>query len=283
MEKKKVVGDGVVTGQAMIDGRPVYLFAHDGTFLGGALGYSRFTSTYSDNQGSLDADARSLHIYGGYTADSGLALDASVSYTTSDYSLKRAVELFELSPDGTSYSSLGRNIAQSSPGVSQLSTSFGVTYTIMRGTWTFSPQAQVLYLRSDFDAFSESGPSSFNLAYPSRSSNGTSLSAGVYVDRAFATTIGAFRPYSRVLYYSDRGSTPDLFANFVTPNADGSHTSLRLSTQQPDRLYGTIEIGLGFSRPIGTRTWDFNLAAMQLFDSGDLSRWALRADMRVPF
>ncbi len=38
MEKKKVVGDGVITGQALIDGRPVYLFAHDGTFLGGALG-----------------------------------------------------------------------------------------------------------------------------------------------------------------------------------------------------------------------------------------------------
>ncbi len=252
-------------------------------FLGGALGYSRFDSTYSDNQGTLDADARSLHVYGGYTADSGLALDTSLSYTRSDYDLKRVVELFQLSADGTSYSSLGRDIAHSSPAAGQLSTSLGVTYTIMRGTWTFSPQAQVLYLRSDFDAFAESGPSSFNLAYPDRSSNGTSLSAGVYVDKAFATTIGAFRPYSRLLYYSDRGSTPDLFANFVTPNPDGGHTSLRLTTEQPDRLYGTIEIGLGFSRPIGTRTWDFNFAAMQLFDSGDLSRWALRLDMRVPF
>ncbi|HEY9676578.1 MAG TPA: acyl-CoA carboxylase subunit beta [Drouetiella sp.] len=38
MDKKKVVGDGVVTGQATIDGRPVYIFAHDATFLGGALG-----------------------------------------------------------------------------------------------------------------------------------------------------------------------------------------------------------------------------------------------------
>lgn len=38
MEKKRVDGDGVITGQATIDGRPVYLFAHDGTFLGGALG-----------------------------------------------------------------------------------------------------------------------------------------------------------------------------------------------------------------------------------------------------
>ncbi len=38
MEKKRIDGDGVITGQATIDGRPVYLFAHDGTFLGGALG-----------------------------------------------------------------------------------------------------------------------------------------------------------------------------------------------------------------------------------------------------
>jgi len=38
LEDKKVVGDGVVTGQGTIDGRPVYIFAHDATFLGGALG-----------------------------------------------------------------------------------------------------------------------------------------------------------------------------------------------------------------------------------------------------
>jgi acetyl-CoA carboxylase carboxyltransferase component len=38
MAAKKAVGDGVITGQAHIDGRPVYLFAHDATFLGGALG-----------------------------------------------------------------------------------------------------------------------------------------------------------------------------------------------------------------------------------------------------
>lgn len=38
MDKKRVAGDGVITGQAQIDGRPVYLFAHDATFLGGSLG-----------------------------------------------------------------------------------------------------------------------------------------------------------------------------------------------------------------------------------------------------
>ncbi|PWU02653.1 MAG: methylmalonyl-CoA carboxyltransferase [Candidatus Melainabacteria bacterium] len=38
MQKRLADGDGVITGQAKIDGRPIYLFAHDGTFLGGALG-----------------------------------------------------------------------------------------------------------------------------------------------------------------------------------------------------------------------------------------------------
>ncbi len=38
LENKKVYGDGVITGQGKIGGRPVYIFAHDGTFLGGALG-----------------------------------------------------------------------------------------------------------------------------------------------------------------------------------------------------------------------------------------------------
>lgn len=38
MEAKESYGDGVITGQARIDGRTVYLFAHDATFVGGALG-----------------------------------------------------------------------------------------------------------------------------------------------------------------------------------------------------------------------------------------------------
>lgn len=37
MEKKKILGDGVVTGYGEINGRLVYLFAHDFTVFGGAL------------------------------------------------------------------------------------------------------------------------------------------------------------------------------------------------------------------------------------------------------
>ncbi len=38
MQEQEVAGDGVVTGHALIDGRPVYLFSQDFTVLGGSLG-----------------------------------------------------------------------------------------------------------------------------------------------------------------------------------------------------------------------------------------------------
>jgi acetyl-CoA carboxylase carboxyltransferase component len=40
MEKKKTLGDGVVTGYGMIDNRLAYAFSHDFTVLGGSLGWA---------------------------------------------------------------------------------------------------------------------------------------------------------------------------------------------------------------------------------------------------
>ena len=38
MDKKRIAGDGVVTGHGMIDGRPVFVFSQDFTVFGGSLG-----------------------------------------------------------------------------------------------------------------------------------------------------------------------------------------------------------------------------------------------------
>ena len=38
MDKVNAPGDGVITGYATIDGRPVYLYAQDFTVIGGSLG-----------------------------------------------------------------------------------------------------------------------------------------------------------------------------------------------------------------------------------------------------
>jgi len=38
IEERKILGDGVVTGHGTVDGRPVFVFAHDFTVFGGSLG-----------------------------------------------------------------------------------------------------------------------------------------------------------------------------------------------------------------------------------------------------
>lgn len=40
MEKKKIAGDGFITGSGKVHGRPVFLFSHDFTVLGGSLSAS---------------------------------------------------------------------------------------------------------------------------------------------------------------------------------------------------------------------------------------------------
>ena len=254
----------------------------DRFFAGVALGYSNFELDYSADQGSLEADATSLHVYSGYSLPNGLSFDASVSAMRSDYSQDRVIELLVLNEAGTGFQSLGRDVAEGDTTVNQYGANFGVTYTIMRDTWTIAPQAQISFMRTTYDAFSETGPSEFNLRYDERTNSSRSLSVGSHFDRTFATSVGAFRPYLRAFYFADSGSSPDLLATFALADPDDGVTPLAISMQEPDRRYGTAEIGLGFSRPIGTRTVDFNFGYMQTFSFQDLDRWALRFDVRVP-
>ncbi|MGB0133546.1 autotransporter outer membrane beta-barrel domain-containing protein [Dokdonella sp.] len=253
-------------------------------FFGGvALGYTSLDGDYAFDQGSLDADATTFYLYSGYSLPNGLSFDGSFSYMRTDYQQKRVIELYELNAAGNGFQSLGRDIANGDQTVDQYGVNFGVTYTIMRGTWTFAPQAQISYLRTEYDAFQETGPSEFNLSYLSRSNSGQVFSIGGYFDKTFATSVGAFRPYLRAFYFADNsGSAKDLQSVFVTPGTDGNQVPLSLSMVEPDSRYGTAEVGLGFSRPIGTRTVDFNFGYMQTFSFQDLNRWQVRFDVRIP-
>lgn len=254
----------------------------DQLFAGFALGFSRFDADFDRDQGSLEGDARSLHVYGGYALANGLAFDGSLGAIRSDYSQRRVIELYALDAAGTGFTSLGRDVARGNLDVDQLNASFGATWTIMRQAWTIAPQAQLTLTRTDYGRFTERGPSAFNLSYAQRDANGRSFSFGSYFDRTFATSVGAFRPYVRALYHADSGSVKDLAASFAQSNDDGTNTVINLSMDRPDQRYGSAELGVGFSRPIGTRTVDFNAGYLQMFGFDGWDRRALRFDVRVP-
>ncbi|MEO8010708.1 MAG: autotransporter outer membrane beta-barrel domain-containing protein, partial [Dokdonella sp.] len=254
----------------------------DRLFAGAALGFSRFDGDYSNDQGSLEGAARAAHVYGGYSLPSGLGFDAALYTMRTDYTQRRVVELLALDAAGTGVVSLGRDVALGDTEVKQSGGSVGATWTFMRDAWTFAPQAQLSFLRTRYAAFSESGPSAFNLHYLKRAGRSRSFSAGAYIDHTWATSAGAFRPYGRAFHFFDSGPSRGLLAEFALDNDDGARTPLALTMNELDRRYATGELGLGFSRPIGTRTVDFNMGYLQMFGFSDWDRWALRFDVRIP-
>ena len=58
MDRKKIHGDGGVTGYGTIDGRLVYVFAHDFTVFGGSLSET-FAKKILKNNGSCSTERRS--------------------------------------------------------------------------------------------------------------------------------------------------------------------------------------------------------------------------------
>lgn len=57
MERKRVDGDGVVTGYGTIDGRLVYVFAQDFTVMGGSLGQAHAAKIVRAQQAALKVGA----------------------------------------------------------------------------------------------------------------------------------------------------------------------------------------------------------------------------------
>lgn len=258
---------------------------NDRTFAGVAFGYSRLKSNLTDGQsGDLNANTWSLHGYGGYAPTADLNLDASVSWLHTRYRQNRSIELQQVTLDANGnvldVKPLPAESANGKTNTNQLAASIGATWNLRRGDWTFAPQAQYQFIKADVDGFQETGSSLFLVRYGSQHIVTRSLSAGVYTDVTAATNIGTFRPYARVLFYADAGTgVRNLAASFVS----GSQAIEGLVINEPDRSYGTAEVGLGFSRPIGSRTVDFNFSAMKLFWFTAFDRWSVRADMRVPF
>jgi outer membrane autotransporter protein len=250
----------------------------DTTFLGAALGWSKFSSDYSRVTGDLDARSHSLHLYSGYSAANGFSLDGSLSWMRTRYDLQRFLPI-----NGSNDLLNGTDgMVSGSPSANQYSGALGTSWYFQRGIWTIAPTIQYEFLRARINAFEEDGDSLFRLAYDEQTQVTRSLSAGLLTDLSLATGVGTFRPYLRALWYSDSGTgARNVLAHFVEGGSQMTSNSVIL--REPDRNYGSLELGLGFRRPIGCRTVDFNFGLMKVVQFETLDRWAARLDVRVPF
>ncbi len=244
-------------------------------FLGVAGGYSRLSSTFDGGRDRLEGDTHALHLYGGFSGASGLSLDGSVSWVRSRFDLERYLP----GPGSRDLRQLD-SLAKGSPDAAQRAAALGVTWYVQSDIWTVAPTLQYQWIDTRMDAFEESGTSIFRLAYARQDLVTRSLSGGLYGDLTLATGVGSFRPYGRALWYANSGTgARNLLAEF----AEGGAPMNAVMAAEPDRSYATVELGLGFRRPIGTRTVDFNLATLKLFGYEAVERWSVRGDVRIPF
>lgn len=253
-----------------------YRFA-DNFYAGAGLGYAHLDSDYRDGQGSLEGRTWWLHGYGVYVLPNEFSIDASLAWSRGSYDQRRSMHAIREIMGIAQGDALGSTVA------TQASLSIGATWTLRRDAWTFIPQAQYEYMRFDIDGFSEhgcaaGGEGNYCLRYGDQHIITRSLSGGAYVERIFATEKGTFRPYGRVLFHADGGTGAALLDGYLP-----SGEAIGVIVDKPDRSYGTFELGLGYSRPIGTRTVDFNFGGMLLFGKEHFDYWTLRADVRVPF
>lgn len=247
----------------------------DAFFLGAAIGHSRLTSGFEESNDRLDANTRAFHLYGGYSGPHGLSLDASLSRVRSDFEMVRY-----LPRRGSQDMGHMDAHTRGSPVATQRAASLGVTWYLQPDLWTFAPMLQYQWIGSRVDAFEEESDSIFRLSYARQDVVTRSLSGGVYGDVTLATRVGTFRPYGRALWYRNGGSGA---RNLVAEFAEGGSPINSVVAAEPDRSYSTMELGLGFRRPIGTRTVDFNLGALKLFGYSGVDRWSVRGDVRIPF
>ena len=74
MEKQKVYGDGVVTGQGLVNGRVTFAFSQDFTVLGGSLSetYAEKICKIMDKAGLVGAPCIGLNDSGGARIQEGI-------------------------------------------------------------------------------------------------------------------------------------------------------------------------------------------------------------------
>ena len=129
---------------------------------------------------------------------------------------------------------------QSDTNATQMTFATSIGYNWNRGAWSITPNGFFRYVRSDVDAFAESG-SDFAITYGDQQATSTIFGAGIKVSRVFSLSNGVLVPQFDLVWNQETGNDDTVVqAGFV--NSNGEFFLLR--PDAPDSSYGDIGFGL---------------------------------------
>jgi outer membrane autotransporter protein len=224
----------------------------DNFVFGGAFGYSHLNSDFKQSVnvdgGGVDADSYGFSLFGLYYLENfyfhGLA-----GYARNEYDVKRKVFIASQDPNQVVDAT-----GKSSPDANTYLISGGGGYDFTYDAWTLGPIVRADYIHSDIGSYNESGAGALNLRVQSQTIKSLTTHVGAQTSYSQSTKFGILSPYVRATWVhefeNDGRFIRSFYINEFVP-AGESATILPVESEDPDRDYGRLSLGLSGVFPHG--------------------------------
>lgn len=226
-----------------ITGGVDYRFS-DNFVAGGAIGYAKNDVDFDSNDGGLDTETWHIAAYATHYLTERTYVDAILEYGWNDYDSKRNVA-YQIT---STLDPVSRQARASYSG-NQFGASLGAGYDTNEGPLAYGVYGRLGYLKVDVDSFREKNAGGLNLMMDSFDATSVTTVLGARISRVINTDKAVLVPQARIEWEHEYDNdAAALRARFA---ADPSGTTFRVFTDDPDRDYFRIGLGLSAVFPRG--------------------------------
>ncbi|MEW8507117.1 MAG: choice-of-anchor D domain-containing protein [Candidatus Thiodiazotropha sp.] len=209
--------------------------------LGGAVGFIDTETELENDAGDLDTQGVSLSLFGTYYSPQNYFVDFSATFGSNDFEQKRSI-VYTL--DGLA--DVSQQLKADYDG-DTVSLFIGSGYDFNRGPWSFGPRADLEYIKSDVDGFTEeiSDPTADGGGWATRvddtDQRWLTLNLGGKVSYTHSTDWGVLIPYARLDWLHEfEDDSQVITAHFIE---DPAGMGIEIQTDDPDRNYLRLRFG----------------------------------------
>jgi outer membrane autotransporter protein len=219
----------------------------DSLVLGGAVGYTRQSTTLANDDGNLGMNGWSLSGYATWYQKNNWYVDSSITWANNNYDSQRHIDYSLPLPDGTT-SSVDQ-LATASSGGNNLAGSLTFGRDFSNKAWSYGFYGKAQYSRQEFDAFQEqlndSQPGSgLGLRVDQRTINQVDSVLGAKVDHTFSTSWGVVIPHAEAEWQHEFDGTPNAFRAFFED--DPTNTPILITGTPIDNNFFRLGLGVSF-------------------------------------
>lgn len=260
-----------------------YRFARS-LVLGAAFAYASSRGEYPGSGGALDSDDYSGSIYGTYYPTERLFVDWVAGYGMTHYRVVRNIR-YGL-PALTGGTTAVDQSARASTDGAWYALGVATGYEANLGAFTFGPLVRVNYSRTRIDGYRETLDETrpgFGLGLDIGSQTVESLVSGLGVQASYAvsTPLGVLTPQVRLEWRHEfKDDRRSLAARFVNDPSPDAATTITWETDDPDRNFFDLSVGLSATLRHGVSTFVYYETT---FAQQDHTAHRVAAGLRVAF